>query len=319
MSRVMTASKLIEAVRQRAMIPTDTSVYSDEAILNILNEEMDAGLLSTLLVLSEEHLVNYEDQDFNPGKDNYPIPYRAIGNKLRDVSFVNADGGVSELSRISVDQLSDYKNGTIFGDRNVFYVQNNEIVLVDFNSGYSDTIRMHFYLRPNVIVLEKNVGTITNINRTTGVITMSNFPEKFANLSQMDFVGYRSPNKIYSYDKQPTAVDSATKSITFNPSDIPSELIVGDYVCCKEQSPVPNIPTEMHPLLAQRAAVYIMEALGDTENLANAKAKLDQMEKSINNLIDNRVEGAPQKVKPRYSPLQESNYLLRFKRNRSRF
>jgi len=319
MSRVMTASKLIEAVRQRAMIPTDTSVYSDEAILNILNEEMDAGLLSTLLVLSEEHLVNYEDLQFVSGTANYPIPYRAVGNKLRDVSFVNADGGVYELSRISLDQLSDYKSGTIFGDRNVFYIQNNEVVLVDYSNGYSDKMRMHFYLRPNVIVLEKYCGKVTNINRTTGVITLSNFPEKFSTLPQMDFVGYRSPNKIYDYDIQPTSSDSATKTITFAVADIPSELMVGDYLCEKEQSPVPNIPTEMHPLLTQRASVYILEALGDSENLANAKIKLDQMEKSINNLIDNRVEGAPQKVRPRYSPLQEANNLSRFKRNRSRF
>lgn len=319
MSRVMTASKLVAAVRQRAMIPTDTSVYSDEAILNILNEEMDAGLLSTLLVLNDEHLVCSEDYNFVSGQSKYAIPYRSIGNKLRDVSMVNSEEGVYELSRVSLDQLSDYKNGSISAERNVFYVQGNHIVLVDSVGGFSSKIRMHFYLRPNVIVAEKRAGVITAINRVTGVVSLSNFPEQFSNLPEMDFVGKRSPNKIYDYDKQPLAVDGNTRTVTFNASDIPSELIVGDYLCIKEESPVPNIPTELHPLLTQRAAVHILEALGDTEGLSNAKVKLNQMELSINNLIDDRVEGAPQKIKPRYSTLQETNSLQRFRRSRGRF
>jgi hypothetical protein len=318
MSRILTSSKLIESVRKRAMIPTDTSVYKDEDILDILNEEIDAGLMSTLLVLHEEYLVNYIDLDFDSSTDRYVIPYRASGNKLREVSIVSSDGNHYELSRISLDQLSDYKNGIIGSDRNVFYVENNYVVLADSQLS-GDKVRMYYYLRPNSLVLEKNIGNITNINRTTGVITLSNFPSGFSSLQEMDFVGKRSPNKIYCYDKTPLSVDVNTKTITFNLTDIPKELIVGDYLCMKEQTPVPNIPTEMHPLLAQRAAVFILEALGDTEGLGNAKLKLKQMEDSINNLIDDRVEGAPQKVKPRYSSLQETSTLLRFRRRRGSY
>jgi hypothetical protein len=108
MSRILTSSKLIQSVRKRAMIPTDTSVYKDEDILDILNEEIDAGLMSTLLVLHEEYLVNYIDLPFDPSTDRYVIPYRASGNKLREVSIVTSDGNHYELSRISLDQLSDY-------------------------------------------------------------------------------------------------------------------------------------------------------------------------------------------------------------------
>lgn len=306
MSRVLTSAKLIKSVRQRAMIPTDTSVYKDEDILDILNEELDAGLMSTLLVLHEEYLVNYVDVDFDPSTNRYVIPYRASGNKLREVSLVNSSGSHYELSRISLDQLSDYKNGTMSSDRNVFYVENNYVVLANSHLT-GEKVRMYYYLRPNCLVLEKFVGNIADINRTTGVITLSNFPVAFALLGEMDFVAKRTPNKIYSYDKTPLSVDVNTKTITFDLDDIPSELMVGDYLCIKEQTPVPNIPTEMHPLLAQRAAVFILEALGDTEGLTNAKAKLKQMEDSINNLIDDRVEGAPQKVMPRYSSLGETN------------
>lgn len=315
MSRILTSAKLIKSVRQRAMIPTDTSVYKDEDILDILNEELDAGLMSTLLVLHEEYLVNYVDIDFDADVDRYVIPYRASGNKLREVSLVSSSGFHYELSRIGLDQLSDYKNGTYTTNNNVFYVENNYVVLASPHLS-GEKVRMYYYLRPNSLVLEKHVGNVVDINRTTGVITLSNFPTDFATLSEMDFVAKRSPNKIYCYDKTPTAVNSTLKTITFNLADIPSELMVGDYLCMKEQTPVPNIPTEMHPLLAQRAAVFILEALGDTEGLTNAKAKLKQMEDSINNLIDDRVEGAPQKITPRHTPLSQTNSLMRFKSRR---
>jgi len=318
MSRILTSSKLVESVRKRAMIPTDTSVYTDEDILDILNEEMDAGLLSTLLVLHEEYLVNFKDYDLPVTGNMFEIPYRAIGNKLRDVSVVTSDGNHYELSRISLEQLGDYKNGLISSDRNVFYVENNYIKLVDTQLS-GEKLRMYFYLRPNTLVLEKNIGVIQDINTSTGAITLVSFPDSFANLSSMDFVAKRSPNKIYKYDISPVSVNTNTRTVTFDPLDLPNNLMVGDYLCLAEETPVPNIPTEMHPLLAQRAAVHILEALGDTEGLANAKAKLSQMESSINNIIDDRVEGAPQKINPRYSALQETSTLLRYRRRRGIF
>ena len=40
---------------------------------------------------------------------------------------------------------------------------------------------------------------------------------------------------------------------------------------------MPNIPTEMHPLLAQAAAVNLLESLADTEALRNAEARMEKM------------------------------------------
>jgi hypothetical protein len=69
----------------------------------------------------------------------------------------------------------------------------------------------------------------------------------------------------------------------------------------------------MHPLLAQRAACFILEAMGDNENLASARGKLNQMEKAIQKILDDRVEGAPRKIKSRHGFLASNTG---FKRNR---
>lgn len=318
MSRVLTSSKLVNSVRQRAMIPNDTSTYTDQDILDILNEEIDVGLLSTLMSLNEEHLVTYEDQNLERNKVRYKMPYRSVANKLRDVAIVGGDqrGSHYELSRISLEELADYRNNYVTFDEDVFYVEGNEIVLVQSDLRAGDHIRMYFYLRPNVIVTEDKVGKITSIDRNTGVITVSNYPQTFSNLQQMDFVSHRSPNKILSYDITPTSTDSVTKTMTFSTDLIPEDLQIGDYLCLAEETPVPNLPTEMHPILAQRAAIFILEALGDTEGLANAEKKLKKMEEATMQIIDSRVEGAPEKINPRHSTLVETTVLGRIRRRR---
>lgn len=304
MSRVLKTSKLVSSVRNRAMIPNDTSAYTDQDILDILNEEIDVGTLSTLMTLNEEHLVARHVVSVENQVDRYKIPYRAVGNKLRDVHYEASDG-LRELSRISLEELSDYRNSQNAYYSDVFYVEGDEIVLtnpiIDANN-----LVMHYYLRPNVLVLESLCGVITNIDRNTGIITLSNFPSNFSNLPVLDFVQARTPNKILGLDINMSASNSNQLTVTVNAEDIPKDLIVGDYVCEAETSCVPNLPTELHPLLAQRAAVFILEAMGDTEGINLATRKLAQMETSIQNILEDRVEGAPQKINARHSPLSQT-------------
>jgi hypothetical protein len=294
MSRVLDTDELIDTIRRRAMIPDDSSVFTNEDLLEIMNEEIDVGLLSTLMSLNEEHLVTQEDIDTAKDKTSYTIPYRAVGNKLRDVAYVDSAGGIYEMSRISLEELSDYRYFKSASREHVFYVQNNQIKLVDTTVTDFEKLRMYFYMRPNKLVDTNRVGVITSINRTTGVVAVSSFPDNFSSLPKMDFVQAETPNKILSYDITPSAVNQNTRTITFTASDIPEDLVVGDYLCRAQETPVPNLPTEFHPILAQRVAVHVLESLGDTEGMGNA----------------------PQKINPRHSTLKNS--ISRFSRYRNK-
>ena len=307
MSRILNSTKLIASVRKRAMLPNDTSTYTDQDILDILNEELDIGMLPKLLSLNEEHLVNHEEIPTDGSKVRFPIPYRSIGNKLRDVALVDTSGGVHELSRISLEEISDYSyyyDG--LADTSLFYIENNEVVLVSSTVGSYESVRMYFYLRPNVIVLEKETAIIDLIDRTTGTVVLRTFPKTFSSTPEMDFIGARTPNKTFAYDKAPMSVNVNAKTVVFNPSDIPASLSVGDYLCLRETTPVPQIPTEMHPVLAQRAAIHMLEGLGDTEGLRNAMNRLDRMDMDTMSLVDDRCEGSPQKINQRHSPLKQT-------------
>jgi len=242
MAKPLTTDELISSIKRRGFIPEDQRTYTTQDFLDLLNEEISMFGVPHLLSTHEEYLVNYEDEDLDNDVFEYSIPYRAVGNKLRESSIIDGNGDSYEMHRISLDELYDYRKGYIDNSGYIFYVQDNKIVLVNEIPVAQGSIRKYFYLQPNTLVELSDVGTITDINRTSGVITVSNFPTDFANLPLMDFVGHNSPNKIYSYDVAPSSASSTTKTITFGTDDIPTDLIVGDYVCKKQESPVPQLP-----------------------------------------------------------------------------
>ena len=165
---------------------------------------------------------------------------------------------------------------------------------------------MYYYLRPNVIVAENECAVIDVIDYNSGTVVVKNFPNSFTSAPEMDFIGSKTPNKLFDYDIQPTSVDVNANTIMFTPSDLPEGITSGDYLCLRETAPVAQIPTEMHPVLAQRAAIHILEALGDSEGLANAMRRLQDMDEGTMSIVDDRVEGAPQKINQRHTPLKQS-------------
>jgi hypothetical protein len=117
-----------------------------------------------------------------------------------------------------------------------------------------------------------------------------------------DFVQNISPNKIIYYDVRINDVNQSLGIISFAAESIP-DIEAGQYVTAAEETFVPNIPTELHPILAQRVAVACLEAMGDEQNKQSAERKLANMEKDAGTFLDNRVEGAQVKIKSRHSPL----------------
>lgn len=321
MARPIIASKLIRSVRNKSLIPTDTSTFQDSDILDILNEEVTQGLLSTIMSLNEEHMVDHIDIPIDSTADlsgGIKIPERAVGNKLRDVAYIR-EGNVYELSRITLEEISDFRNDYDRYNYNLdlFYVEGDRIKFVS-NKVSADFVRVYFYMMPNDIVLEdkcSKVFSTTDNGDGTTTFVMESVPEDFSNLPIMDIIGNKVPNKIIKYNLDPVSVNRNQKTITFNTSDVVG-IEKGDYICEQFTSPYLNMPTEMHSLLAQRASVYILESLGDSEGFALASNRLQQMETSIQTVLEDRVEGAPQKINPRHSTLSQTNKAGTRGRNR---
>lgn len=305
---VLTTDDLIRSIKRKAMLPENDNTFSEPDYIEMLNEEIANNLLQMLLDVQEEHLVVSQDFDLETSEINeiapYQIPSRAVANKLRAIKIVDNANNIFDLSRISFEELADYSNN--FNSSYVFYVENSNVIFPGRFPISNGVVRMFYYLSPSTLVPNNRAGVISGIDTVTGVITLSNFPSDFTDTTQIDLVQSKAPNKIQGWDIDVVSIDSTLKTITIAPADMPDNLVVGDYVNLPEETIVPQLPSEMHPLLAQSVAVSALESLGDTEGYNVAMSRYEKMEKNITRMLDDRVEGSPRKIKPRYSPLNET-------------
>lgn len=304
----MTSDDLIESIKRRASIPESQNTFTPQDFLDILNEEQAIGLVPSILQYHEEFFVRSLDVPILQDTFRYALPYRAVGNKLRDICFVDTSGNEYEMTRIDADSTYDIKQWGYGNSLRPYKLEGGDIVLLAGNvSGSQGSLRMRYYLRPNQLVKTNRSAAIDTINRTTGTITFAaDLPDHFSGSVEYDFNRTNSDHRIIAFDVVPLAL--TINSITFTPADIPADVVIGDIICQAGETIIPNIPTDLHVVLAHRGATRCLESLGDTQGLQNANAKLQEMEQRTGNLIDNRTEGNPIKVVNRHSLLRTGRY-----------
>lgn len=309
-----TSDKLIKSIKRRASVPENQSTFNKEDFLDFSNEELRLGIVPTMMSLHEDFLLFEHELDVVDGQLAYEIPSRAVGNKLRDIQIKQGDA-YAETTRIGIGQRFRESDYTTTTNLRKYYIKNNKVVLLD-DLGSSSNVKvvMIFYIKPSLLVEENKVGIISGINRTSGEITLSEVPEDFSLTNSYDLYKAGSPHSVLKIDIDATNINSTTRSITFSPGDIPSDLKVGDHLSSAGECSIPQVPSELQIMLAQMVACRIMESMGDTQGLQNALLKLSQMEKAAGMIIDNRVEDSPQKIISRHSLVRTTVFAKRFNR-----
>lgn len=309
MALYYTSNTLIESIKQKAAVPTNQATFTNARFLTMANEELIIGLVPSVLQLHEDYFLYEETVALVANQSEYAIPYRAIGNKLRDVEFLDTNNNRFSMTRVSIGDTPTFQGPVRNTSPYTYAVVNNRIrILPSMGEAPTGSLVFTYYIRPSEIVAEERIGIITEINRTTGVISLSNFPENFSLSILMDFYQVQSPHRPLIIDIQPTAVDSTSLTVTFDLDDIPSQLVVGDHLAQAYECMIPQIPSDLHIVLIHRVAEQVLESQGDTEGLQNAKAKIAEMEIKTGTLIDDRVEESPMKAVNKYSALQSGRW-----------
>jgi hypothetical protein len=196
---------------------------------------------------------------------------------------INLAAAISALNPLEIETILNSNIITVFyKDRNTVVTSNTPNAI-----GVESTITMHI---PNGSVIPDSIvpGGMVDILQADGGHSTLNF----------DVVLQSS-------------VISNT-SLTFNESDLPADFVVGDYVCAQYQCIIPQVPTDLHNLLAERTCARILESLGDKDGLQAANLKINELEQRQATIIDSRVEGSPLKVLNRSGLLRSSR--IRFGR-----
>lgn len=293
MANAFTSTVLLASLKRRGLIPTSTSTFAEADFFKVVDDETQTYIVPLLSEVREEYLVATKDITLVAGTTEYAIPERAIAGKLRDVTLSDGNGAYTPLTRLEADTVHGYTTST--GSPGTYYLRGNKICLIGSNTG---TLRVHYYLRPNRIVSTSAVGEIVAITPSTGLIGLSAVrPTTFTTLVTYDLVKGKSGFDTHSLDLTPTAVGAS--SVTFTPADLPSALAVGDYVCLSQETPIAQIPVELHPLLAQRVTATMLHALGDAKAEAAYKVAAD-MEARVLKLLSPRAEGSSRVIVNKY-------------------
>jgi hypothetical protein len=304
-----TADKLINSIRRSAQLPVNNNTFKEEDYLELADEELSLNIVPSIIRQHENYFLYTLPVPMEIGKSRYKIPSRATGNKLKDLTIQDPNGQIREMTMIPLEHITDYQGSAFHRDaRPIYYVLNDEIVLFPetvVNAEY--TLLFTFYIKPNKLVKLNQVAIITAIDALNKTITVNNLPAAFNSTQLYDFVTVQSPHVTLGFDVPIVNINAGTKLIQFDPAYVfPERLAVGDHMCIQNETAIPQIPSDLHPMLAKKVAIVCQQALGDTEGVQTSTASYNEIQTNVSTIIDNRVESAPKKLVNRNSFMRRS-------------
>jgi hypothetical protein len=299
------AEDLINSIKVRTLAPISQVTFSDDNILMFANEQVMTSLVPLIMGVREDFMSRFIDYPLVANQEFYLVPERCVGDSLKDVIYIDSNGGLTPLPRYDSYDLP------VFGLQGMmpygFYMNGDYVGIMPSQNSPTGKLRLWYYTAANKIVPTIQCAKITSVtvSGNNTVYAVNNDISGLAAVgSLVDCVAGRSPfvNRV----ENATVVAIDASSITVATSDLVNiagvaNPSVGDYWCVAQTTPIPQLPKEFHPVLAQEVAVRLMEGLADEQKMAAANATLTQMKQAMFNLITPRVENAPEQFTNRNS------------------
>lgn len=275
-----TSTQLLAAIKRRVTTPTSQRLLTDEDILANATDEMVSSIIPLFVAARDDYFLKYVDYTVTLGTVEYAIPPRAIGNKVKDVQWVDQYGNWTRLPRQNTDDttISDYG----------FSFRGNKIrISPDPTQNPSEVLRVYYYARPGELVKPTAAAKISGINTGTNTVTVSTLPATWAAAQVCDFISATPPFDSLAWDMVIQGISGTDIQFT---TALPAALSIGDYIAEKYESPIVQLPLEGHQLLVQGTALRILEELGDKENFQVAAAAYERVKEGFNRAVSPRAE-----------------------------
>jgi hypothetical protein len=281
-----TTTGLIANCKRRGFLPSGSGLSSSD-ILQVLTEQLRNYVTSFLKSLREEYIIASLEVDVTAGVVD--APERAVGAAFRTVKWVMSDGTYLPLSRIEPENSNNPpSNGA---DVPAGYtLQGNQLLLVP--STVTGTAIVSYQQRPGQLVLPSDCGRVTAIDTGTKTLTFSELPSDFVDSELYDIISGR-PN--FAARQLDASVDSVTSTQMVFTFDLPEGLLVGDYVCIAGETCIPQLPVELHDLVAQAAAAKIASSKGSAR-AGEIKDALKELREELTVLLSPRDDGAARPI-----------------------
>lgn len=332
-----TTADLITRLKNRETIPDSGAAYSDNVLLEYLDQSLKGYIIPAIEATLEEHFVVTKDfqvpqipaySSANPPV-NIPnaltIPGESTGLRLRDVYVVGNDGSFYNLPRLTPTQAAAQSFGSPWGPSiptynnqfiGGFFLQGNQVEIYPYGLASNKIFRFTYQRAPADLCLTTDAGQVVSI--VGNVVTIDKvIPTWFGvdvNPTYPTYVSVVSHYAPYEYVVDPTIdqtvytsppvlnnvpLQSVAGNILTLPLGTGANIQVGDWICPQGSSVfAQNIPREMLPALVQKAAEMCIHAAGDAEGVKMANAEFQALLGNAIRMISPRVIGKPPKVLP---------------------
>lgn len=214
----MTTTKLVDAIKRKIALPIYQSTFSVQDVIDFLNEELMLSQVPSIMLYHEEYFVYSVKVPLKSNVVRYAIPDRAIGMRMRDVSFSDLSGNLYEMTRISTEDRPFFQNN--IGSNEIpykFFIEGNEIVLTPLVlTAPTGSLVFAIYLRPNQLVTEDRAAIIQTFQKNLTIADNASLlaNSSTATINDLTFtpvVG--SPTSVYEFqigmDESATAINLA--------------------------------------------------------------------------------------------------------------
>lgn len=284
-TNVWTASYLIAQLKRYGFLGANSSL-SDSDFISMLNDEAQTHVTALIKSVREQHLEVEEDVAIASGTASYQIPARAVANGLSLVSLLSAQSVPVTLPRIDTAQVQNYgATGTPAA-----YETFGAAIVLHPTPVAAGTLRLRYIRRLSRVVPEDECGLISAINTGTNVVTISAAVTGLTSSTPLDLVRGSPGFDNLAIDRTATV---ASTSLTF--ASLPSGLAVGDYVALANETPIPQVPVELFPLLSKRVALAVATATS-SPNLKALSEEVKQLTDAALGLMTPRVSYAAKPI-----------------------
>lgn len=290
------ADTLLRSIRRKAFMPLNDETFTDTDVLEMATEELRDYVVPTLKSINEEFLIRVQDYTVASQQDNkvYVLPERCSAEVLKDVQYSDGSGGFIPLSRIEPENSFRFgTSGLSTGGSVYYYLQDDQVILTAVPS--FTTLRIRYFMRPNKLVKVADALTVSSFDAGLRFITTTIDTDTFTAFGTsgvVDIISAKPGFRTKSLDLQ-LSIDSGSGPTYTLVATIPAgeqNPVPGDYICLAGTSCLPQVPVEVHPLLAQRVAMRMLEGK-NAAGYSLVAGELLATEQRVRSLLSHRVEG----------------------------
>lgn len=294
---MLTTLELLKELKNRSLISTNQSTFSDDFMIGLLNSAASNHLVPLIQKYRQEYLIAEARYPLTVGMAKIAIPTNALAGKIRSISLEMPGRSAIQLNGIERNDRELYL--TQVGHNPCWYIEGNNIRFAPLPT-VAGTLVVGYLQRPSKLVTDSQGRRVTAVNKTTGSIQINAEASWIKQTEKLDVLNGDYPSEV-RVSTRATQIIQPTKTIIFPDA---SDIEVGDYVVLSGTTTVAQIPEELNNLWLQYALRDLYQSMGDQQGVNNAMATIQKMEADIRLVMDDRKQSEPIILVNRNSPLR---------------